>query len=61
MWCAKCGGRVFIDAMYQNDTFIDLSCIMCGKRWFIKKRSKFGGVLRRWLTKDSSLTTTSTE
>jgi len=60
MWCKKCNGQVFVDSMYQNDSFIDIACIMCGKRWHVEKKSPFGGVLRNWLTKGSSLTSTST-
>jgi hypothetical protein len=37
MYCRKCDGPVYHDRMYNNDSFIDLSCLMCGKRWHLKK------------------------
>lgn len=52
MWCKKCGGRVFIDRMYvgtkkkrkgdtkashEEATNIELSCVLCGKRWMLNK------------------------
>jgi DNA-directed RNA polymerase subunit RPC12/RpoP len=44
MYCKKCGGQVYHDAMYDNDSFVDISCLMCGKRWFVKKSSPFARV-----------------
>lgn len=42
MYCKKCGGNVYHDNMYVNDSFIDLSCLMCGKRWHVDKKSVLG-------------------
>jgi hypothetical protein len=42
MYCKKCGGHVYHDSLYQNETFVDLSCLMCGKRWHIPKSSPLG-------------------
>jgi hypothetical protein len=61
MHCKKCGGHIYADTMYVNETFIDLSCFMCGKRWHITKRSPLGRYIRKWLIRDSSLMTISTE
>ena len=61
MWCKKCAGVVYIDKMYDNESFVDTSCLMCGKRWHIKKASPLGRFLLGWRTKGSSLTKTSTE
>ena len=36
MNCQKCGGLVYHDTMFENESFIDLSCLMCGKRWHIR-------------------------
>lgn len=60
MWCKKCGGVAYIDKMYDNESFVDVACIMCGKRWHIKKASSFGRFLLGWRTKGSSLTKIST-
>ena len=57
MNCKKCGGRVFIDRMFtgkkkknesQQDSeqnHIELACVMCGKRWTVKKEN----ALAQWL------------
>ena len=42
MYCKKCDGVVYHDSMYKNDSFIDLACMTCGKRWFVKKGSSLG-------------------
>jgi hypothetical protein len=60
MHCKKCGGLVYADTMYANETFTDLSCLMCGKRWHIKKSTPLGRYVRKWLIKDFSSTTTFT-
>lgn len=39
MRCRKCGGFVYHDSMYKSESYVDLSCLMCGKRWFIKKNN----------------------
>lgn len=54
MWCKKCGGIVYVDKMYDNESFVDTACIMCGKRWHIKKASPLGRFLLGWRTKGSS-------
>jgi DNA-directed RNA polymerase subunit RPC12/RpoP len=41
MYCKKCGGQVYHDSMYENESFVDFACVMCGKRWFVKKSSPF--------------------
>jgi predicted nucleic acid-binding Zn-ribbon protein len=35
--CKKCGGFVYFDSMYKGDKFLDFSCLMCGRRWFVDK------------------------
>ena len=47
MNCKKCQGRVFYDNTYSDNTFLELYCIMCGKR---KMVSKTGSVLGKWLS-----------
>lgn len=46
MNCGKCGGRVFVDRMFQGSkkksqnqegNHLELFCIMCGKRWMLDK------------------------
>ena len=48
MWCNKCGGRVFVDRMFQGSkkskktenqesNHIELFCVLCGKRWMLDK------------------------
>jgi hypothetical protein len=44
--CKKCKGRLFVDRVYSQNLRIEVSCLMCGKRWFIKKDTRFGA----WLT-----------
>lgn len=39
MSCKKCNGRVFVDRVFSQNIRIELFCIMCGKRWMIKKDS----------------------
>lgn len=33
------------DAMFRNENFIDLSCMMCGKRWHVPKRNPLARLL----------------
>lgn len=48
MTCKKCNGRVFIDRVFAQNIRIELFCIMCGKRWMIRKElDRFGA----WLAK----------
>ena len=37
MKCKRCNGRVFVDRVYSQNLRVELFCIMCGKRWMIKK------------------------
>lgn len=39
MKCMKCGGFVYHDSMYKGGAYVDFSCIMCGKRWFVKQNN----------------------
>jgi hypothetical protein len=32
-----CGGLVFHDSMYKGESFIDLACIICGRRWHVTR------------------------
>jgi hypothetical protein len=42
MWCIKCKGRIFVDRVFSQKLIMELYCIMCGKRWMIKRDSRFG-------------------
>lgn len=46
MWCKKCQGRVFIDRVFSQKLRIELYCLACGKRWFVKKD---GNAFGQWL------------
>ena len=35
--CKRCNGRVFVDRVYSQHLRVEMFCIMCGKRWMIKK------------------------
>lgn len=48
MRCKKCGGRMYVDRLYEGSTKADIFCIMCGKRVFV---SKSGNALGEWLAK----------
>lgn len=46
--CGKCTGRIFVDRVYSQHLRIEMFCIMCGRRWMIKKdTSKFA----QWIAK----------
>jgi hypothetical protein len=45
--CKKCKGRVFVDRVYSQNLRVELFCIMCGKRWMVKKDNRFGA----WVAK----------
>ena len=47
MKCKRCNGKVCIDRVYSQKLRIELFCIMCGKRWMIKRESALG----LWLSK----------
>ena len=42
MWCERCNGRVFVDRVYSQKLRVELYCVMCGKRWMIRRESRFG-------------------
>ena len=42
MYCRRCEGVVYHDSMYKNETFVDLACMSCGKRWFVNKATVLG-------------------
>ena len=46
MHCKLCGGRAFIDRVFSQKMRVELFCLMCGKRWIIKKD---GNVFAEWL------------
>ena len=46
MWCAQCGGRVFVDRVFSQKLHMELFCIMCGKRWMVNKETSVFG---KWL------------
>jgi len=39
--CKKCTGRVFVDRVYSQNLRVELFCIMCGKRWMVKRDNRF--------------------
>lgn len=44
----KCGGSVFVDRVFSHELRLDLFCLTCGKRWFIKRdKGAFGPWLSR--------------
>ena len=45
--CKKCKGRVFVDRIYAQNLRVELFCVMCGKRWMIKKDNRFAA----WVAK----------
>lgn len=59
MNCGKCGGRVFVDRMFQGSkkskqenkesNHIEIFCVMCGKRWVLDKTKNR---LAAWLDKN---------
>lgn len=32
-----CGGNVFYDAAFSDNSFLELFCLRCGKRWHLDK------------------------
>ncbi len=44
-------GRVFVDRVYSQNLRVELFCVMCGKRWMIKRDTRFGA----WLAKREHL------
>lgn len=50
--CKKCKGRVFVDRIYSQNLRVELFCVMCGKRWMIKKdMNRFGA----WVAKREAI------
>lgn len=45
---ATCNGRVFVDRLYPIDKRIELYCLTCGTRWFVKRD---GTAFVTWLYK----------
>jgi hypothetical protein len=45
--CNKCTGRVFVDRVYSQNLRVELFCIMCGKRWMVRRDNRFGS----WIAK----------
>lgn len=45
---ATCNGSVFIDRLYPIDKRIELYCLSCGDRWFIKRD---GSAFATWLAR----------
>jgi len=43
----KCSGSVFVDRVFSTPLRLDLFCLRCGKRWFIKKDK---GAFGPWLS-----------
>lgn len=37
MNCKKCSGRVFVDRLLSEKSHVELSCLLCGKRWMVPK------------------------
>lgn len=52
MNCKKCKGRVFVDRVYSQNLRVELFCILCGKRWMVKRDNRFGA----WLAKREEMT-----
>ena len=48
MKCKKCKGRVFVDRVYAQNLRVELFCIMCGKRWMVKRENRFAS----WIAKN---------
>jgi hypothetical protein len=41
MFCKKCSGRVFVDRVYSQNLRIEFFCVLCGKRWMIRRDNEF--------------------
>jgi hypothetical protein len=44
----KCGGSVFVDRVFTHELRLDLFCLRCGNRWFVKRNK---GAFGAWLSK----------
>lgn len=49
---AVCNGRVFVDRLYPMDKRIELYCLKCGHRWFIKRD---GRGFSNWLARREAM------
>ena len=49
MYCKTCNGRVFIDRVYSQKMRVELYCLLCGRRWMIRKD---GNIFGLWLTEN---------
>lgn len=48
MICNKChAGRIFLDRVFSDNTSFETSCLHCGDRRFISKKTEFGQWLER--------------
>lgn len=45
--CDKCTGAVFVDRTFTENKNYELFCILCGKRTFVNKHSRFGAWLHK--------------
>lgn len=52
MHCHKCSGRMFVDRMFNDNLHIEVFCIQCGKRKFVKRD---GNTFGRWLDKKETM------
>ena len=48
MHCKKCGGRMFVDRMFNDNLNLELFCLACGIRKDVHKNSNAFG---KWLAK----------
>ena len=46
MFCRNCNGRVFVDRSFSTAVRLELFCLMCGRRWFVRKD---GNAFGEWL------------
>jgi len=45
MQCTKCKGRMFLDQVFSDNLNLEVYCVLCGIRKFVKKSSELG----QWL------------
>lgn len=45
MKCQRCGGRMFLDRVFTDNTSFETSCLLCGRREFVNKNTENG----QWL------------
>jgi hypothetical protein len=62
MKCIRCGGRVLIDRVFTSETYLELFCFLCGKRWELSHPQNKGGfALWLWKIEKKYLTQSSTK